>query len=287
MRVSKALVFDYLRITLGVIFLGFAIGMFFKPNNMVIGGVSGLAIVIEFLTGKAGFPIPIWLTNLIVNIPLFILGTRARGFKFITKTLYATVLLSVVLYFEAYFPVIKLNDMLLTAVFGGLLDGVGLGLAFRSSATTGGTDLAASILNKCYPHLPLQKIMFAIDTCVIIFGLCVFGLAHSMYAVIAAFLAVKAIDMVLEGMSYAKAVWIISDHYDQISERIIKVVGRGVTGLNGKGMYTGSAKNVMMCVVSSKQLVTLKSIVQEIDGKAFVIVADVREVLGSGFKAIN
>ena len=285
MKPGKNILFDYLRITGGVILLGAAIGVFFQPNQMVIGGVTGLAIIIQSVTSALGFPVPIWLTNLIVNIPLLILGTRARGFKFLAKTMYATLLLSGVLYFTPYIPPLNL-DMTLTAVFGGLLDGVGLGLAFRSMATTGGTDLAANILNKYHPELPIQKIMFAIDACIITLGLFNFGPSKSMYAVIAAFLAVKAIDTVLEGLSYAKAVWIISDKYEQISAQVINRISRGVTGLNGKGMYTGSAKNVLMCVVSSKQLVALKAIVQAEDEHAFVIVADVREVLGSGFKEI-
>ncbi len=280
--ISKKTLFEYFLITLGVTIMAVAVAVFFAPYEMVTGGVTGLAIIIEkFTEGK----IPIWLTNAVVNIPLLLLAIKARGFKFLAKTLYGTLYFSFALYFTEFIPKIEM-DLFLVAVFGGLLDGIGLGLVFRAMGSTGGTDLIASIVTKYYPHFAIQKVLLAVDGCVIAVGLFTFGPMKTMYALIAVFILSKTIERILEGLGFAKATFIISESYVEISQELMKRLDRGVTALNGTGMYTGGQKNVLMCVVSVKEVVTVKDIVKEIDPNAFVIVTDVREVLGEGFQKI-
>ncbi len=257
-----------------------AISLFYAPNDMVTGGFSGIAIIIEKVTSGL---IPIWLTNVVLNVPLFLVGFKIIGKKFLMKTLFATLFFSVALYFLDFVPRFE-TDLTLAAVFGGTLSGIGLGLVFKSKATTGGTDLLASLLNKFLKHVSVSKILFAIDSCIIVLGFFVFGPTKAMYAIIAVFVATKVIDFVLEGLSFAKAVFVISAKTPEISKFILADLNRGVTSLSGKGMYTNTEKDVLLCVVSSKEVFNLKEFIKNIDESAFVIVADVREVLGEGFK---
>lgn len=279
---------EYLIIIIGCIMMAIAIESFFNAYSLVTGGVTGLAIVIRDLSDRVGYPMPIWLTNILLNVPLFLLGLRTKGKDFLTRTLFATITLSVALYFAKYIPPIEAGeqDLILIAIFGGVISGLGLGLVFRCFATTGGTDLAASILHNYYRHVSVSRILFVMDSLVILVGLFVFGPTKAMYAIVAVFVSSKAIDMILEGMSFAKAAFIISNRSDEIAAALMSELSRGVTGLSGRGMYTRHDKNVLLCVVSVKEVVKVKELVRELDPNAFVIVADVREVLGEGFQSI-
>ncbi|GHV38329.1 membrane protein [Clostridia bacterium] len=276
---------EYLIIMAGTASLAVAINVFFEPLNLVTGGVSGIAIIVRSLAKEAGLDIPLWATNIALNLPLFVIGLKARGWRFLSRTVFSTVFLSVALYFTAFIPLVPDMDLTLAAVFGGVLSGVGLGLVFRCSATTGGSDLLASVIAKYKPHLPLSRLMFVIDALIIAAGFFVFGAFKAMYAIIAVYVTSMLISAVLEGLSFAKAAFIISDKHEEIGETLLTKLQRGATALNGSGLYTKTDKKVILCVVSSKEIVTLKKTVYEIDEKAFVIVADVREVLGEGFSA--
>ena len=163
--------------------------------------------------------------------------------------------------------------------------GVGLGLVFKSGATTGGTDLAARIVHHFIPNYTMGQILLFIDTSIIVFASVVFGsVTLGLYAIITLFVSSKVIDAIIEGVNYAKAVLIISDSSQEISDRILNDLDRGVTALRGKGMYTGTDKQVLLCIVERGQIPRLKEIVSSIDKKAFVILTDIREVLGEGFK---
>lgn len=274
---------DGLIIILGDLLLAVAIIAFLEPQNLVTGGVSGIAIIVEDYTGRLGYAVPIWLTNLALNIPLFLLGIKAMGRAFLVKTAFATFFLSVALYLVGFIPLIEM-DITLAAVFGGVFSGVGLGLVFRVMATTGGTDLAASLIRKRFmPHISIPRILFVLDSAIILLGLLVFGPVPAMYAVVAVYVTTKVTDTLLEGLSFSKAAFIISDESERIAESVMQKLDRGATGLNGQGMYTRREKNVLLCVVSAKELVRLKEIVHALDTGAFMIVADVREVLGDGF----
>lgn len=284
---AKNTLFEYGFIVLGVTIMAVAINIFLDPNNLVIGGVTGLAIIIRDLSERfIGYSIPLWLTNIILNIPLFLIGMKTLGIKFLKRTVFATMFLSLALIYTKWIPIFE-SDLTIASIFGGLLSGAGLGLIFRSSATTGGSDLAASIIHKYNRHISVARIMLIIDVIIIIAGFFVFGSLATMYAIIAVFIISKVVDAMLEGLSFAKAAFIISDKSDQIADSIIKNLDRGATSLFGKGMYTGIQRNVILCVVSKKEILKLKVITAKIDLNAFVIVADVREVLGEGFQAID
>lgn len=272
---------EYVGITIGTIIMAIAINLFLDPNTIAPGGVTGLAIVIKKITG-----IPIDITNLVINIPLFILGIIILGKSFGAKTLYATVALS--LFVRLAPKTIATSDMLLAAVFGGVLMGIGLGIVFRFGGTTGGTDLAGAILSNKLKIFSTAGFMMMIDFCVVaISGISERSLETALYSLIALYILVKVIDIMLEGLGYAKAFFIISNKPDELGKTILAQINRGVTVLKGRGMYTGMDRDVLLCVVNRSQLTKLKEVVYAVDKSAFVMVTDIHEVLGEGFKEIR
>lgn len=273
----------YLLIIVGTAFVAFAIQCLYDPSGLVTGGFSGIAIIIKSLTTDlvAG-GIPLWLTNIVLNIPVFIIALIKMGKRFIGRTLFGTLMLSVWLYI---LPVIDIaqGDMLLVSLFGGVFSGLGMGLVLRANATTGGTDMVAALIQQKIRHYNVAQIMQILDGAIVIFGLFVFGLRPTLYAIVAIFVTTKVSDAILEGFKFSKAAFIITDHYDEIAEVLMNELDRGATGLKATGMYTGKDRCVLYCVVSKKQIVVLKELVVKIDPTAFVIVSDVREVLGEGF----
>ena len=273
----------FLNIVLGTGIMALGILCIYDQVGLVTGGFTGLAIVVrsvsqEWIPGG----IPLWLTNLLLNIPVFIVAYYQMGKKFIGRTLFGAVMLSVWLY---VIPPIDLaqGDYLLAALFGAVFSGIGMGLVLRSKATTGGTDMVAALIQKHMRHHSVVSIMQFIDGAIVVVGLFVFGVRPTLYAIVAIFVTTKVSDTFLEGFNYSKAAFIITEHYDEVASKIMEELDRGVTGLDAKGMYTGDEKCVLYCVVSRKEIVDVKEIVHSIDSKAFVIVSDVREVLGEGF----
>ena len=277
-------IYEYLMILLGTGILAFGIASLYDPIGLVTGGFTGLAIVIKSVTSmffEGG--VPLWLTNLALNVPVFILAYFLKGPKFIGKSFFGAIMLSVWLYL---IPVVDLagSDYLLASIFGGVFCGFGIGLVLRTGATTGGTDMVSALVQLKIRHYSIVQILQVIDGIVILLGLVVFGVRPTMYAIIAVVVTTKVSDMVLEGFNYSKAAYIITNKHEEVAARIMKELDRGVTGLHAKGMYTGEEKCVLYCIVSQKEIVTLKDIVNEIDENAFVIVSEVREVLGEGFQ---
>ena len=268
---------DYGAITIGTILIGLATKNIFDPASMVTGGVSGIAII-----GKELWNLPLWVTNTVLNIPLFLAGFKIMGWKFIKRTLYATVLLSVAFYILPEGMYIE-DDLLLSALFGGIITGVGTGLVLAGGCTTGGTDMLAALIRAKFPHYSVAQIMQVLDGLIVVAGATVFGIRAALYALIAIFCMGKVADGLIEGMKFSKQVYIISDKYKEISDAIMIRMGRGVTGLAAKGMYSDETKNMLFCVVSRKEIVEIKEIVSEYDPKAFFIVSDAREVFGEGF----
>ncbi len=268
---------NWFTMLLGTAIMAAAIKMVFDPANLVTGGVSGVGIIVKELT-----EIPLWLTNSVLNVPLFAAAFFVKGWKFIRRTLAATVGLS---FFLFVLPDLNLwmDDIFLTALFGGVISGVGTGLVFMARSTTGGTDLLAAVLQHYLRHFSVAQIMQVLDAAVVLAGAWIFGLQYALYAVIAVFVVAKVTDGILEGMKFSKLAYIISEKPEEIAAAVMKEMERGVTGLNGKGMYSGSPKNVLICVVSKKEIVQVKDIVSKIDNHSFVIVTDAREVLGEGF----
>ena len=276
--------FAYLYIILGTAVLAVSIQCFFEPIGLVTGGFTGLAIVIKSVTkGIIDDGIPIWLSNIFLNAPVFILAFILKGRKFVGRTIFGAGILSVWLYI---IPTMDMSqgDFLLAAIFGAVFSGAGIGLVLRGHATTGGTDMVAALIQLKIKHYSIAQIMQILDVIVVITGLFVFGIRPAMYAMVAIFVATKVTDIVLEGFRYSKAAYIITDKHEEIAQRIMVDIDRGVTGIHAMGMYTGEEKCVLYCVVSMREIIAVEELVSEIDPNAFVIVSDVREVLGEGFK---
>lgn len=274
---------DYLFIFMGTGIMALAIQCIFEPIGLVTGGFSGIAIIIRKMTaGIVEGGVPLWLTNLALNVPVFIAALIIKGRKFLGRTVIGTVLLSFWLY---VIPQVDLTqgDYMLSSVFGGVITGIGIGFVLLAKATTGGTDMVSALIQKYVRHYSVVQILQVIDGMVVLAGLYVFGLKPALYAIVAIFITSKVSDALMEGMKYSKAAFIITDCYKEIADAIMTQLDRGLTGLDATGMYSADKKTVLYCVVSKKEIVELKDIVAKIDPKAFVIVTDAREVFGEGF----
>ena len=268
---------DYILILIGASIMGFAIKNIYDPIGLVTGGASGVAIIL-----KKQFGVPLWLTNTAINIPLFAAAAKLKGWSFIKRTLLATVTLSVSLYVIPEMPFL-MDDLFLTALFGGLITGAGAGIVFACQATTGGTDMLAAIIRRWLPHYTLAQILQVLDAAIVLIGAGIFGVTYALYALIAIYAVSKVSVGIIEGMKYSKVAYIISDKSEEIAAAILKELERGVTALDARGMYSGNRKDVLFCVVSRKEIAQLKELVVGHDAQAFVIVSDAREVLGEGF----
>ena len=268
---------DYLIIVLGAFIMGFAIKSIYHPQGLVTGGVSGLAIILKDQAG-----IPLWITNMCVNVPLFFLSLRLKGWKFVKRVLVAEAALTVSLAILPEYAFLK-DDLILTALFGGVFSGVGTGMMLLCHATTGGTDTMAALIHTKLRHYSINQILQVLDGLVVVAGAGIFGVRYAFYAVIAVVVLAKVSDGMIEGMHFAKAAYIITDYKEQISREIMDHMERGVTLIDASGAYTGEKRDIVFCVVSKKEIVTVKEIVRCTDPRAFVIVSDVREVLGEGF----
>ncbi len=287
MTAHKSMLWDYLVMLAGTAMMAVAIDSLYDPMNLVTGGVTGLAILVKAVTnGMIEGGIPLWLTNAVLNIPLFFAAMKIKGMKFIGRTAFSTLALSAWLY---VLPSMNFSDgdILLASVFGGTLTGIGLGLVFLARGTTGGVELLATLIHEKVRYYSIVRIMSLIDGLIIITGVFVFGVRPALYAMIAIFIVTRLSDYVVEGWKFAKTVYVITEKKQEVANAIMNSLGRGVTGLKALGMYSGKERTMLFCVVSKKQLVDLKELVMEIDTRAFVIVGDAMEVLGEGFIEIN
>jgi len=273
------IVWEILGVSLGVLLTALGLDMFLIPNKIAAGGVSGIATVLHYLIN-----VPVGAAMLILNVPLFAMAVYRLGLKFGFRSLYGTVALSVAVDALAPLAPVPTHDLLLASIFGGVLVGLGLGLVFRYRGTTGGTDLAAAIL-RSYTGANVGQLLFLVDATVVIAAGITFDSAElAMYALITIFITAWLIDLVQEGFSYAKAFIIVSEQAAQIAPAILKELDRGATAWMARGMFTGAEREVLLSVVHRSEVTRLKDIVYGVDPRAFVILADVHEVLGEGFK---
>lgn len=273
--------FDFLLITGGSVIMGLAYNLFLIPHRIVPGGITGLSIIINYLLQT-----PVGLVVIIFNIPLFILGIKTLGKTYGIKSLIGIILSSFFIDFFTYIvPIPKAtNNQILAAVYGGILLGTGLGIIFRGQGSTGGTDIIGQILNR-FTNLSIGMGILITDFIIISLAAIVFHkLESALYGYLTLFLSSKAIDLISEGWSFTRAVYIISDKATPIAQLIIEKMGRGVTRLYAKGAYTDVEKDVLLCVLTKREIPKLRNIVKEIDPKAFIIISDVYEVLGKGFR---
>jgi uncharacterized membrane-anchored protein YitT (DUF2179 family) len=280
----KKHIIEYGYILIGAFILASGFVFFINPYNIVPGGVYGIGIVVHYLVPA----IPVGMFGLAMNIPLTLLGIKILGPKFGIKTVLGMVLTSVIMDVMTIFigsndPLGLADDLLLASIFGAILIGFGLGLIFRSRATSGGSDIIAMIFAK-YSSLPVGQLLIIVDSCIVLFGLLIFrDWRIPLYSWLVIYITGQVIDIVLKGFNYDNALMIISEKHEQIKEKILVGLERGGTYLKGEGLYTGQDKNVIFVVVSRRELTILKNWISEIDPNAFVTVIDTREILGDGF----
>jgi uncharacterized membrane-anchored protein YitT (DUF2179 family) len=282
---SKKWLKAYGFIILGTFILAIGYVYFITPYKIVPGGVYGISIVLHHTFG-----VPIGLTALFFNIPLVIVGLKLLGPRFGAKTITGFVLTSIFVdgmsYFSGLEPLVE-DDALLSAIFGGLFMGVGVGLIFKSRATSGGTDVVAMIIGK-YNRMPLGQLMILVDSAIVIIGLIAFGdWKIPLYSWIVIFIMGKVIDIVLQGPSYDKTVFIISDKYEEIRQKLIFDLRRGGTYIAGEGMFNGSPKKIIFTTVSRREMALLEDFIHQVDPRAFMTVIEANEVLGEGFKSLR
>lgn len=273
-------------IVLGGVIMGFALIFFLVPSSIAAGGVSGISTVLHYLLG-----LPVGLMVLVLNIPIFILGFVNFNSRFLVTSIIGTLSLSLsTQFFESplfsgFLPVS--NDMFLCSVLGGASYGFGLGLALRAGGTTGGTDILSLVLKKWFPKFSVGQFIILIDGVIVALAGLAFGrLDTILYSAVMLFVSSYLADTMLEGVDFAKMVFVISENQKDISNRIAEELRRGSTALSGFSMYSGKTRNVLMCVLRKYQLPRLKELVSEADRSAFVIVTDVKEVIGHGFKKV-
>ena len=269
----------YGAITAGALIAALGLNLFLAPHNIVSGGASGVAIIVHRLTG---FPIGILI--LFINIPLFIAGAIFLGSGFGLKSLYGTVMFSVLIDATAFLPPLTQN-LLMASCFGGVLFGIGFGIIFLSGASSGGTDILAALGHKLIRGVGVGKWIFIIDSIIISAGAYLFQDAERVLAgILSLFIASFLVDYLISGANVAKVVYIVSDKSTEIAKDILHDLNRGVTGIYTKGMYGNTDRTMLMCVVKRFELHRLERIVENHDKKAFIVFSQARQVTGEGFK---
>lgn len=280
-RIWGKILGEYLGLTLGSLLAALGLVLFLVPNKIAAGGVSGLAIIFYYL-----FHLPVGLGIFLLNTPLFVLAFRQLGFRFGLRSFYGTVALSFFTDFLAPILPVLTQNTLLASIYGGVFTGVGIGLCFRCRGTTGGTDLAAQLLRR-YLGASVGQALLLADGAVITLAGFVFSLELALYALIALFVSSRLIDVVQEGFGYAKVALIVSSQSGEITKRILSQLNRGATVFQGRGAYTNQTREIVLCVVARTEVSALKQLVSLIDPQAFVVVANVHEALGEGFREIS
>jgi len=283
-----AIIFDYTLVVIGAFILASGYVLFINPYNIVPGGVYGIGIVVHEL-----FPaMPVGTFGLILNIPLTYIGIKILGPRFGFKTVFGMILSTIFMDSLTFIigendPLKLQDDLLLSSIFGGIIIGLGLGLIFRSKATSGGSDIVAMILAK-FTKLPVGQLLITVDSVIVLLGLIVFkDWKIPLYSWITIYVTGKVIDLMLDGINYERALIIISDRHEEIKERILDSLGRGGTYMSGEGMYSNKKKKIIFTVITRRELATLKAMIQMIDPNAFLTVMNTAEILGEGFKPLK
>ncbi len=275
----------YSLILAGTFIMAVGYVLFISPYKFAPGGVYGIAIVLHHLLGWH-----IGLTGLAMDIPLTIIGFMVLGPRFGAKTILGFVMLSVWITLLEYlygYEAFVSGQPLLSAIYGGVLVGLGLGMVFKSKATSGGSDIIAMIIAK-YTKLPLGQLMIYVDSAIVLVGWIAFkDPLIPLISWVIIFITGKVVDVVLEGINYDKTLFIISEKHDEIRHKIIKDLNRGGTAIRGKGLFNDKEKTILFTVVNRRELAMLQDFVHKIDPQAFLTVIDANEVLGNGFKSLK
>ncbi len=279
---KKETLAQYVLITLGS--LVYALGQlyFIKPLHIPMGGVSGLALVANYL-----WNLPIGLVTIVLNLPLFALGWRTLGREFFFKTVFATVVSSV--FVDALANIVPAFDgeMLIAALYGGVVMGAGFGLIFRAGGTSGGTDIIAKWMNK-QRDIPIGTTNLTINVFVIVGSALIYGnLDSALYAMVTSYLTSMVIDKMVYGMDAQKSAMIITSKPKEVAGAVMEELHRGCTGMNATGMYTGDQRTVLICAVRRHETGTLKKLILEKDEHAFMMISNISEVFGHNFKRLG
>ncbi|WP_242955472.1 YitT family protein [Flavonifractor sp. An52] len=274
---------SYVVITLGSILYALAYNIFYAPNLVAMGGLTGLGQVLNALIPV----LPVGTTVFVMNVPLFFLGWKFIGGHLLVSSLYAMTFSSFAIDVMDMIYQFPPMDTMLAAIFGGALLGAGIGLVFSKGATTGGTDLIARLLKLKFAWLPMGTLVLIPDFIVIVLAAIAFGKVESaLYGIVSLFVTTKVMDTVLYGLDSSKVAYIISDSCKEITDAVM-AMDRGATILHGEGAYSGDEKKVLMVAFKQKEIVPLKEKVNEIDPHAFLIVCDAHDVLGEGFRTYS
>lgn len=266
-------------ITLGAVIYALAFDWFVAPNQIAMGGVTGLAQIVNALVPV----LPVGVLSILVNVPLFLAGWRLLGGRLLVSSLYAMAVSSLAIDVIAWMHTFPPMDPILATLYGGAGMGVGLGLVFSQGTTTGGTDIIGKLLKLKFPWLPIGKLVMIPDMVVVILAAVVFGTVNAaLYGLIQMYLLSKVMDMILYGWDTSRVAYIITDRWEETVQGLLDM-NRGVTLLQGKGAYTGAEKQVLLVAFRQREIVPIKRMLREIDPKAFFIVCDAHEILGEGF----
>lgn len=271
------------KICLGCAIVGAAFSFLTYPNNIVSGGLTGIAQILNLLTG-----LPVGVMVAVMNVPLFIVAWKKFGTKFIVASLIGMLASSAFIDLFSLIDLTLTNDMLLAAICGGLLKGVGYGLVYHTGATTGGSDIGARLVRRRYPHLNFGTISLALDAAVVVAFAVIFRRFDSaMYTIIMMFVSSRIVNLILYGMSNSGVCYIITIRPREIAKAIGETLNRGATILRGEGAYSGEERDVVLCAVKRQQIPALRRIVSDIDERSFVIVTQSHEVFGENFGNIG
>jgi len=269
----------YLQIIVGCLLGAMAYPLFLSPNYISPGGLTGVAMVLNYL-----FTVPVGTTSLLLNIPLFLIGYKAMGRVFVFRSLIAMLLFSLLI--DVIPLPVATTQPLLGAIFGGVLLGVGLGLILRGGATTGGTDMAARMVHSRFQHISVGSFLFALDCVSVLMAGLFIEVEYALYALICIYICSRVIDMIMMGVSREKACYVISGQHEAIKRELMDKLERGVTVLRAEGGWSGEERPVLLCVLTPQELTRLKAIVRSMDESAFVFISDAHEVLGEGFRKL-
>ncbi len=270
---------DIILTILGAMTMAIGVSLFLLPNQLSTGGFSGIATITYYL-----FEIPMGAVILIANIPVFLIALKKLGKVFFLKSILGTVSLSIFIDLFDKMPPIT-NDRFLASIYGGIIVGIGTALILKAHSSTGGSDLVSNIIKSFKPNAKIGSMIVYIDTVIVSLNVIVFrNIEIGLYSAIAIYLMGKIVDIIFEGIDFTKLLIIVSKNSEEISKAIEEKLGRGVTGLYGKGMYTNEESLVLMCATARKDVGRIKEIAKSIDNNCFVIITNAREVFGNGFK---
>lgn len=275
----KLFITDTAFFILGGVLYSLSVNCFLSKNQILNGGFTGFATVINYLFG-----LPIGTVILFLNIPLFIISYKKLGIRFVVSSFWATFIMSALIDLGDFLPVYR-GDLLLASLFGGALSGAGLGIIFINGATTGGTDIIAKLIGLKYPHITLGKTILLIDLVIIALGGLVYkNIESSLYASVVIFVSSQTIDYIIFGVNRSSLIFIVTEKGDEMRRLIINDIRRGVTVLKGSGGYTNSEKQVLICACYDNQTGKFIKKIKSFDEKAFMIITSAKEILGEGFK---